>query len=96
MPVKAWVEDNCVLGPDYEGEKPDMFAVFIEYCNRERLPGLGSVIALGMKLLELYPGVEDVKVGTRKDGRHVWKGIALRSSLRPEDQTELLVDDKVE
>jgi len=89
MPVKAWVEDNCVLGPDYEGEKPDMFADFIEYCNKERLPGLGSVIALGMKLIELYPGVEDVKVGTRKDRKHVWKGITLRSSLRHEDQTKL-------
>jgi putative DNA primase/helicase len=71
MPVKAWVEDNCVFGPDYEGEKPDMFADFNKYCNKENLPALASVIALGMKILELYPQVKDVKLGTRKDRRHV-------------------------
>lgn len=96
MPVKAWVEDNCVLGPNYEGEKPTMFTDFINYCRGERLPGLTSVIALGMKLLELCPGLEDIRAGTRKDRKHVWKGITLRSRLRPEDQTEILGDDKYE
>jgi phage/plasmid-associated DNA primase len=90
VPVKAWVYDNCVFGPNYEGEKPAMFADFNEYCRKEKLPGLASVVALGMKLMELYPSIKDHSVGKGKDKRHVWKGIKLISDLRPEEQTELL------
>src|SRR5215211_4457681 len=96
MPVKAWVEDNCTLGPDYLGEKPDMFADFVKYCDKEKLPRLASVVALGMKLMELYPGIKDHSTGKGRDKKHVWKGITLTSSLRPEDQTEILGDDRYE
>jgi putative DNA primase/helicase len=96
QPVRAWVDDRCVLGSDYEGEKPDMFADFSKYCDEEKLPGLGSVIALGMKLSELYPGVKDHTVGKGKDKKHVWKGITLPSSLRPEDQNEILGENRYE
>ena len=96
MPVKAWVEDNCTLGPDYLGEKPDTFADFVKYCDKEKLPRLASVVALGMKLMELYPGIKDHSTGKGKDKKHVWKGITLTSSLRPEDQTEILGDDRYE
>jgi P4 family phage/plasmid primase-like protien len=96
VPVTAWVEDRCTFGSDYQGEKADMFADFIEYCDKEKLPRLSSVVALGMKILELYPNVKDHSVGKGKDKRHVWKGIALTSSLRPEDQTEILGDDRYE
>ncbi len=96
MPVKAWVEDNCTLGPDYLGEKPYMFADFVKYCDKEKLPRLASVVALGMKLMELYPGIKDHSTGKGKDKKHVWKGITLTSSLRPEDQTEILRNDRYE
>jgi putative DNA primase/helicase len=96
VPVKAWVDDNCVFGSDYQGDKTALFADFNEYCRREKLPQLASVIALGMKLIELYPNLKDHTVGKGKDKKHVWKGITLISSLRPEDQTEILGDDTFE
>ena len=55
---------------------------------------MASVIALGIKLLELRPGLEYIRAGTRKDRKQLWKGITLRTRLRPEDQTEILGDDK--
>ncbi len=58
---------------------------------------MASISALGRKLFDLYPSVDDGRPEKRKEKRkHTWKGIALARSLRPEQQTAILGDDKYE
>jgi hypothetical protein len=72
-----------------------LFADFRQYCKKEHRPAIGSIIRLARELADLYH-VEDAYIGKRKERKHVWKGIALISSLRPEEQTEILGEDKYE
>jgi P4 family phage/plasmid primase-like protien len=95
-PITAWVDDNCVIGREYEGEKDKVFEDFKEYCKEHRLPYSNSKVSFAQELTEIYH-VDNAQRGRRKEKRrNVWVGISLIEDLRPEDQTEILGDDKCE
>ena len=86
-PVKAWLDDRCVLGAQYETDKQEAHSDFINYCWDKRLNRL-EINALGRELSK--HGVQDKRVGTGSDRVHLWSGLALRSSLREDGQEALL------
>jgi len=95
-PTIAWVEDNCVIGAQYEGDKNRLFTDFRDYCKKHRLPSINTIIGLARELRGLYH-IDDSRPGRRKDKRpHLWKGICLIKDLRPEEQTEILGEPKYE
>jgi hypothetical protein len=96
-PAIAWVEDNCVVGSEYEGDKERLFEDFKDYCKKHRLPSINTLIGLAKELAELYHVGDSRAPGRRKEKRpHLWKGICLIKDLRPEDQTEILGEPKYE
>ena len=48
-PVKAWLDDRCALGPQYETDKQEAHTDFIKYCWDKRLNRL-EINALGREL----------------------------------------------
>jgi putative DNA primase/helicase len=85
-PVKAWLDERCVLGPSYESDKPELHADYIQYCWDRRLNRL-ELNALGRELSKF--GVQDVQRGSGKSRVHLWGGITLRKNLKDDDQTTL-------
>jgi P4 family phage/plasmid primase-like protien len=83
-PVKAWLDDNCVLGPQYEGDKNELHTDFIEFCWKKKLNRL-EINSLGRELSK--HGVHDKRKGSERE--HVWSGITLRSKLKEEGQESL-------
>ena len=86
-PVKAWFDDRCVLGAQYETDKQEAHSDFISYCWNKRLNRL-EINALGRELSK--HGVQDKRVGTGNERVHMWSGLALRSKLREDGQDALL------
>jgi putative DNA primase/helicase len=74
-PVKAWMDDRCVLAKELEGNKEVLHSDYINYCwakNYRRL----NMNGLGHELVKY--GIHDAQRGTGKNRRHVWSGITLR------------------
>jgi phage/plasmid-associated DNA primase len=85
-PVKAWLDDRCVLGAQYETDKQEAHSDFIDYCWDKRLNRM-EINALGRELSK--HGVQDRRIGTGSDRVHIWSGLALRSNLREDGQEAL-------
>jgi phage/plasmid-associated DNA primase len=83
-PVKAWLGDNCVLGPQYEADKNELHTDFVEFCWKKKLNRL-EINSLGRELSK--HGVHDKRKGSERE--HVWSGITLRSKLKEEGQESL-------
>ena len=86
-PVKAWLDDRCALGDQYETDKQELHSDFITYCWDKKLNRL-EINALGRELSK--HGVQDKRVGTGAERIHLWSGLALRLNLREEGQEALL------
>jgi putative DNA primase/helicase len=86
-PVKAWLDDRCVFGPQYETDKQEAHSDFIGYCWDKRLNRM-EINALGRELSK--HNVYDKRTGTGSDRVHLWSGLALRSNLREGGQETLL------
>jgi putative DNA primase/helicase len=86
-PVKAWMDDNCLTGPDYEGNKEELHADFIEYCWKRKLTIL-ELNSLGRELVKF--NIKDAKTGSGKERTHVWRGIDLKKN---HEQKELYFED---
>lgn len=73
-PVKAWIDERCILGKAHETDKEKLHSDYIDYCwkkNYRRLP----MNALGRQLANY--GIHDVQRGSGKSRRHLWSGISL-------------------
>jgi putative DNA primase/helicase len=86
-PVKAWLDDRCVLGVQYETDKQKAHSDFISYCWDKRLNRM-EINALGRELSK--HNIYDKRTGTGSDRVHLWSGLALRSNLREDGQEALL------
>ena len=80
-PVKAWIDDRCVLWPQHDGDKNLLHSDFIMYCWNKKLKRL-ELNALGRELAKY--SIRDKQIGS--DKQHVWSGIALRSEERSDAQ----------
>jgi P4 family phage/plasmid primase-like protien len=95
-PTIAWVENNCVIGAEYEGDKDRLFADFRDYCKKHRLPSINTLIGFARELAGLYHIDPTQRGGRKEKRRNVWKGISLIKDLRPEEQNEILGEPKYE
>jgi phage/plasmid-associated DNA primase len=48
-PVKAWMDDRCVVGPEYNGDKKLLHSDYVEYCRNKKLKRL-ELNAFGREL----------------------------------------------
>lgn len=77
-PVKAWIDERCILSKDLDGDKEILHADYIEYCwskNYRRL----SINALGRTLTHygIHDAQRTIEVDGKKQRKHVWSGISL-------------------
>ncbi|HEY7570073.1 MAG TPA: phage/plasmid primase, P4 family [Nitrososphaeraceae archaeon] len=86
-PVKAWLDDRCVLGAQYETDKQEAHSDFINYCRDKRLYRL-EINALGRELSKY--NIHDKRFGTGSGRIHLWSGFALMSTLSKDGQEALL------
>jgi P4 family phage/plasmid primase-like protien len=70
--VKAWMDERCVVGPEYSGDKNLLHSDFIKYCWNKKLKRL-ELNSLGRELAKY--SIEDRQMGP--DKKHVWSGISL-------------------
>jgi hypothetical protein len=67
------MDERCVVGAQYEGDKKLLHSDFIDYCWQKKIKRL-ELNALGRELSKY--SVRDRQVGSGK--QHVWSGIALK------------------
>jgi putative DNA primase/helicase len=79
-PIKAWIDERCVLGPEYNGDKNLLNSEFISYCWNKKLKRL-ELNVLGRELAKY--GIRDIQIGS--DKRHVWSDIALKGGEAKEE-----------
>jgi phage/plasmid-associated DNA primase len=72
-PVKAWINERCVIGQEYNGDKNLLHTDFITYCWNNKLKRL-ELNALGRELAKY--GIKDRQIGS--DKKHVWYGVSLK------------------
>jgi putative DNA primase/helicase len=74
-PVKAWIDERCELGKQFEGDKERLHSDYIDYCWKKQYRRLG-ITTLGRELVKY--GVHDAQRGIGKNRRHIWQGITLK------------------
>jgi putative DNA primase/helicase len=82
-PVKAWLDDRCLVGPEYEGNKEELHADFIDYCWAKKLRRL-EINALG-RALSKY-NIRDKRKGSERE--HVWSGVMVRTTTHSSTNVE--------
>jgi hypothetical protein len=80
-PVKAWIDERCVVGQEYVGDKNLLHSDFINYCWNKKLKRL-ELNTLGRELAKY--GIKDTQKGS--DKQHVWSGIALKGGESGEEE----------
>jgi putative DNA primase/helicase len=60
-PIKAWMDERCVLDPEYNGDKNLLHTDFINYCWSKKLKRL-ELNALGRELAKY--GIRDRQIGS--------------------------------
>jgi putative DNA primase/helicase len=76
-PVKAFVMDWCITGPDQTVAKADLYAAFMEYCRKNGLPGLTNTAFY--RELPLACPVTSEKPSKQTGVRvHTYRGLAVK------------------
>lgn len=75
-PIKAFVMDCCIVTPDANVPKQELFRAFVEYCNKNKLPVLTSDTFF--KRLPEHGNITSAKLDIAGKRTHAYTGIGLR------------------
>jgi P4 family phage/plasmid primase-like protien len=74
-PVKAWIDERCMLGSEYIGDKKLLQSDYYDYCTKNNIKRRLELNALGRELAKY--GIYGKQIGLERE--HVWSGIALNA-----------------
>jgi putative DNA primase/helicase len=79
-PIKAFIRDRCVLGPDEKVAKADLFKAWADYRTDKGWHTSETAASFGAKLRSAAPKVGEAKPRTEDGGRiDLYTGIALKA-----------------
>jgi putative DNA primase/helicase len=76
-PVSAFVRDECVVGPEYEISKDDLWAAWKQWCEEEGMPPSRKSVLI-RDLRAAHPGIKPKRAGREGDRVQVVAGIGLQ------------------
>jgi putative DNA primase/helicase len=75
-PIKAFVEDKCVIGPGISCAATEIYQAWCEWCAQSGRKETGTVQILGRNLKAAFPSVTSVRVG--EGGQRRFGGVRVR------------------
>jgi putative DNA primase/helicase len=77
-PISAFVRDVCVVGPEHEVGKSDLFDAWKVWCEEEGKTRPGDKAMFGRNLRAALPRLTDARPGGHSESRaRVWRGVGL-------------------
>jgi len=74
-PISAFVDEYCVIGPDYSVPTMDLFVLWKHWCQEAGRASPGTLAIFGRNLHSAYPGIKKKR---SSDGRRPWLYSGLR------------------
>jgi len=76
-PVGAFLRDRCVIGPEHEADKDDLYTAWKEWCASEGRDRSSTKAVFFRDLKAAAPAIKDVRPRDNGGRAHVYRGIGL-------------------
>lgn len=86
-PVSAFARDKCVVGPEYQIEKKELWQAWKRWGEDNGRSRPGTTASFGRDLLAAYPMIVSRRPRDADDRTHVYQGIQLSNPQSPDTVT---------
>lgn len=81
-PIGAFVRECCLIGPEYETSRDDLYATYQEWCKRSGKQHVDDKAGFGRALHAAIPQLKSAFRGSREAKERFYLGIIAKSGLR--------------